>query len=1515
MINDIRTAELGGVATSPVADTTPLVARSYTHPMMDGRTVVRLVREPLTEAEDIALAVHGLAASVSAPVGHVRAQAIGFPAWPILHDPTNAHHALRLLSELRRAAHLAASTPGTAKSIVDFSAGQLDRSVPHFLPTFFEEAARIFLDHGNRSYAASYFSKAREAERVHSLPIDEDRHRHAFREFALAGLLTAKEFTAESKSLQQRLAPSAALPRFLHINLDRARGGLPPYPGLASDLNRLATAADADPRQVSEQLLEELLRTPSISQAPQAFWESFREPLIALATCSPQVRRRLFQLTPGRVDSAMWVSLLEDTGVAEEMRTMNLDPVGWIQRFITRESCRHRPDLPVKLSRFIRALPRQDGRSIDLRTPTGGLHPELLDAACSLGLTVQLNGRSGPGDHINFTAWLNDSRRSDLTHLANSSLAPTAARGLAAMQLKQHLPTLLAYEGSRQLLRLSAEPQLTVDSTVDDLARELNRLKPLYTSLRCREVDEGFNRLEALADPAELTARAIRAGFLTELTWPTLEEAAAELGEGRRLGFHESWPWCGVAMGDRIIWVRGDEREDVLLPTAPDLQRRLWFKVGRDTVCIGEDRNHKGHLRWASDPTTDRPHPRVWDFPRLRISVETPEGRLLGDGLLRPGDSRLPISTLRTMMQEGNSFWSVGPRGMIREVDAGTGRLGRASLPPTMATLIEQDLREGFRLCADGSWWLPDPGSGDSPLGSSRGQLGWVVLRRGATTRVRGVDGYVHDHRPHPDTAPRSDTPVARLARPGGGHWLVTGRTLCAEDSRSRLQHARDLTGDLHLLHDVPLTGWHHLRPRDPAVSARMRTIRAEEVSDLIAALPAWTRYRPDQLPREVIAAAEKLLGSTDPALTVAVGWAAVEISREVHTLHQIRQLREATRPDDSAGSFTDWVPSNHTIGWLVGASQVDNAPSRTDVQLLRSHLAGTPVPDAAIPHVSWAPAMTPELYLAGACRPLAGPEIIRAAVAAVGVIRDSGLFRPGAALFTIPSVAGFSGITTGQVTETDTGPAVIIGHGWRNEGRCLLFLSPGGGVPPTVEDRPTTLRMRLSNQIDAVVAAFEVLLEEGGPGWDPSAAERFAAATGWCLPGAKVFLAGMPNLHEDGSTWLPDDVRKLLGLSTTEVAEAKAFLKALDPCLLAELVSAGAADPTRMVRQGLDVDAMAERWQTLTGGRVTFPGDILLAAERSFHNGARSVAGLAGDDLHPYDLGRWLWVITRVRLEDPLRPWLADRLDALTDSCTRRQYRSRSRRSRWLADEDPERLRLGLPPLAELPIGATVEVGPWRIIREDKDDEVIFDAARVEDWHLELDRAMVMKRSYYSLHTVVQVAALAAGQFAPLQEWLRTPGQGWAQDPLASVPDIVAETRTILDLPEDAARYWLQLLALPHPTDRNIHAWNGWRKSHREQAAAPLLERGLVLEAKRARAGRSLFLPGGWSDAKAPLIPMEEWKYSFLREAHEGIIGSRGGGEVVLIPLPQLFSHAWQRHQGGDVPGYVELRTERTRR
>lgn len=158
----------------------------------------------------------------------------------------------------------------------------------------------------------------------------------------------------------------------------------------------------------------------------------------------------------------------------------------------------------------------------------------------------------------------------------------------------------------------------------------------------------------------------------------------------------------------------------------------------------------------------------------------------------------------------------------------------------------------------------------------------------------------------------------------------------------------------------------------------------------------------------------------------------------------------------------------------------------------------------------------------------------------------------------------------------------------------------------------------------------------------------------------------------------------------------------------------------------------------------------------------------------------------------------------------------------------------------------------------------------------------------------------------------LRVPMGGRPQDP-SCAGAVVVEVVDRMGLDESSARYWLQLLALPNPTDKLVDTRNGWGKAHREAAVKPLLEKSLVMEAKRARAGRSYFPPGGWQEATAPHLPLEVWKALpvALNDSRkvDPTLWDRDAASAIWSAFRRRLGalHQWRRKFG-----YVELRTQR---
>ncbi|OYP33073.1 hypothetical protein [Rhodopirellula sp. MGV] len=149
-----------------------------------------------------------------------------------------------------------------------------------------------------------------------------------------------------------------------------------------------------------------------------------------------------------------------------------------------------------------------------------------------------------------------------------------------------------------------------------------------------------------------------------------------------------------------------------------------------------------------------------------------------------------------------------------------------------------------------------------------------------------------------------------------------------------------------------------------------------------------------------------------------------------------------------------------------------------------------------------------------------------------------------------------------------------------------------------------------------------------------------------------------------------------------------------------------------------------------------------------------------------------------------------------------------------------------------------------------------------------------------------------------------------WDQDPRNSVPKLVKEVSKKRKVSEDAAVLYLQVLALHDPNNNNLKKWNGWTTKQIKAAAAELVTAELLVTAKRSRAGREFFLPGGWEALKAPNPPIETWKLPLF--GYENTDALRGSyGDVIVCPraVHRQFEVAWERVCSGDVPSYEEAK------
>ncbi|MDI2126918.1 hypothetical protein [Yinghuangia seranimata] len=800
-----------GAATGDDVDT--LTARTYTHPALGDRPIVRLVPGTLGEAEDLALDFLGLtrdtgddvpaadaAGKDTAPtVGLVRRETLGFPAWALVNDPANGHHALALVRDIERLGRQARSKPGTAKDGFDVLGTRLGRAVPHFLPTFYEQAARVFLGHENTTYAATFFGKAREAERVHNLPVEEQRLRAVFLEFAFAGALTAKALKEYARDLSRRLEAAEAWAQFRQLCVERCAAGMPPYAGLAEDarsmIKAVGTAAAKDGKRQSaaesaavvaaeeRALLADLLPTPAVTRAPLTFWKAFRPALVALCADEPAARARLLEIfptpntgAPAEAD-AFWLALLADTGAEALLTTPGARESGqsaaWLTRWakhMRRSSWRGRKRDAAALglaARMAEAL-RADGAPVSLGDKSW--HPidaDLLDVCLAAGIPV-----ADPNNSAQFALgdWYDDEEpgRRDLAAVAaDTRYEPVLRKAVGALGSQgngNHLVKAAAHPVLRGVMHAwlaDRAADLETQSALPGARAALDALHPFNAV--CADVNPDVVARVQAFDMAPLLARTLRVGLLDELGWPALDEAFDRLGlttgtptpglhddastDKSELLISEAWPALVLASGGKAVVIGPDGvllEHDLRLPSGLDSWVRPKFRyVDGDLLVMWWDEEQKGY--WSSRPaevfTVGGDTPGRWGGESGGVmSLPFPGGgRVSGGRVLHAGDTALPGR--EHVIGDGANYWVLHWRDVLtwHEYDPATGTRGRASLPAPFAAAVA----DGGRLVHEACRLMPlQPGLENSPFGTDGTLLGhWVRVDDNDTVTAGSVDG------------------------------------------------------------------------------------------------------------------------------------------------------------------------------------------------------------------------------------------------------------------------------------------------------------------------------------------------------------------------------------------------------------------------------------------------------------------------------------------------------------------------------------------------------------------------------------------------------------------------------------------------------------------------------------------------------------------------------------------------------------------------------------------------------
>lgn len=853
----------------------PLTARAYRHPVLDDRLVVRLVDADLGEGEDIVAGFLGLApAAEPAVVGLGTRRPLAFPEWVLVHHPADGRHALAVVPELRKLAKQVRSRPKAALDGHLSIADRFARTLPHFLPTFFEQAARAFLAAGQDTYATQLFNKARKAEAQHGLPIDLNRLDEVYVEFASAKVVSATALADYAKVLSAQLPADEALDRFCRLALRAAAAGVVPSAQSATAVNRLARAASraagaASAAAVAERVaayLSELLRLPVAAEAPAGWWKAHLPAVTALARRDPAIRGSLLDLIPDDPGAlSTWLALLADTGALSGLIDADVPAaarpqdgsVGWLRRFLNRVNSgrpRRVPELYPLVERMADRLRVELADSAETLAVASDL--DLLDLllACAVPVTPPQER-----DTLDLARWVKLGGERDLRAVAGDDrFTPALRRGLDRLDDNpQALRRMVETPGIRPLLTdwLRARIRDRFDTGLPYLPEAVDWLGRIpVQALRLVSGDPhgadgpglGGDLGPVLAvDLAERVTRSLRGGIIEELGWPDWEQAWQEVTSGDHrveLTWQEAWPYV-ILGGPTTVRVLGPEgivlRHDLRIPAGD-----MWGKPGYHYVdghllvywrsyALGYDL--RGY--WHSAPDELRPiHGRHHGSqPRSsQVTLALPGGgRTTGGGVLHVGDTAIPAEL--PVITDGTAYWvyrreAVDDRGW-REYDPASDTLGEPGLPRFLADLPA----DAGRLEEAASWLLPAPSDRTTPAAVPvNGLLGWRVSTL--------PDGSVRGE----DLAGRTVTvaggrkPIAALVLPGDDRprAVLSGPVLVDPDGVVSAA-AGPPTSRNYTPEAIPLPGERfigHLRARDPDGSAALRRMDRETAAALLKA-------------------------------------------------------------------------------------------------------------------------------------------------------------------------------------------------------------------------------------------------------------------------------------------------------------------------------------------------------------------------------------------------------------------------------------------------------------------------------------------------------------------------------------------------------------------------------------------------------------------------------------------------------------------------------------------------------
>lgn len=1564
----------GGIAeksarTDP-ATSGELIARPFRHPALLDRVVVRLVEESLDTAVIAEMGALGFEeAGERSTVGRTRKKALGFPAWALVNHPTKARFALEVMRDFRKASTRAKTKPGHAKDAFMEIAKKLERSVPAFMPSYWEEVGRVFLAEDATAFGAQAFEKARTAEREYKLPVDEDQRASAYLEFTSVGAVPAKSLAGYADDLAKAFGAAEAEKRFLELNIHRIKAGMPPWTGMAKELAKLARAAKRGP-EAEETFLVEILASPSLKKAPPDFWTAYRATLVKLALAKPEVKHLVLWLfpEPRGFDKFLpsWLTLLSEIGAVEAVAKSG-EAARWmaaLTRFVTFSDSwgdREAP-IPEAYFAFLKSLVPA---LLALATPLelasyqswgddGSYAPDILETALELGLT--LAPPKGEDPDVTLRDFFSKDPVCLAAHPAYGKLLESAVGsqfGRAEFEARAKGKTGLVAARRKHLMGLMDS---LMRGALPRLEESLETVTESTSSATFAEFPEAAEALERV-DVAKAFARSLRGGLIDELAWPEFEAALAELsGPKEEIELHGTAQHPVLRAGRKVIVFEGKTRLKSLdLPPIAKDPNGLFFLDGDLLVTFDDAKTYDPMGVWVSRAKAPfsmkaAPHGIIDTAP-------VPGGGVtLGDACVHAGDTPEKLKA-EDFATDGTTFWQGHMRWHERlkltEFDPRTGKTGRASWPAFVREASEKT--DTFVLHEVSLKALS--GAQGSLLGEKDGFVGRYVRHdeKNGEFEVVQIDGREWRGKYKPSALVTWPGSGEVRALSISGAWSDTRSDEISihegsdDDSVSATYGGREWPSAGFKL--LPREAWlHYMSVRDEPSSRALREVSEEAARAILLAAAEDDVDDDDAIACSLAAVKEHLPRVKNEVLQRGIAKVAKIAAERATELASVRDRGTATGvTDDEVTSALPLLPTDGYQDGFVTSDLAVVADALLDGK--RGKLTGS--------RVVWETHLErlAKLVCFMASRSTtsdAHRTTLRELATCLAECRLLGQTLTRAELSvktSSPFLARPKGKETWLAAEGDALLFARMLDEDEDEPTQKVFVVGLGNTLPVPKDATITSQETVAIPDDrAFVKAFLGELKARGPAPHDSTAMLVAAETHLTPVEVALVLAGLPGFDEYRSDFLGKELRATLDLKVTDASRAKAKLKELPEGQLFGLMfgTANVGTPSAYWATATEEDslpqALVRTAKALFGKSVVLREELVTQVERECRTelGTRKALSLlltATDPTTPFLVPRkapvaWhdmgdsgsFFSAEVVATTAQLIPYLALSLPVGTPErqATVALYEAVTR---LLADpnfllplgeryEENEKKRATLleqvggkkVPIKHRDGDAREGRDNGLVLAFEDDDEVSF---AVRTSAIRAQRASLQpyltggkgddevygiegaKAAYYLLSKECEELVARIGK-TPVPEG------SYEGNPLLSAKASVAKLAAATGVDDEAAALYLQMLALPNPTKKQVLLFNGWKPAQYETAAATLVKKKLLIEGKRERAGRDVFLPGGW-EKKSRGVSMETYKVPLY--AHVSF-----DEPTVFTAVHALYDRAAERWSAGEKPGFVDV-------